>query len=170
MRRLGEWAANPRVPDEDLSGVGLEAARRALRVEGALPLTRPPFVVELRGETNPAVSAAHWSLAESLERLSFLAGVHVVTESAQDGLAAPDGAPLVIASRDAYRHPWQRDWITRARAARPDAILVAMGLPDDRELAGDTFLATYGAGLVNAVAAAERLSGKTLPQPVSPAS
>jgi beta-N-acetylhexosaminidase len=159
--RVAELAAWAR-PEPDATAsqaIGLEAARLAVAATGSFPLEAPPFVVELRGETNFAVGAAHWSLAEPLAALGFLAGSAAL---GPDSGALPDtgGAPLVVAARDAYRTPWQRALLDRLRAAHPDLVLVGMGLPYDRELAGDRFVATYGAAAVNARAAAELLSGR----------
>jgi beta-N-acetylhexosaminidase len=68
------------------------------------------------------------------------------------------GRPLVLAVRDAYRTPWQRDWVDALLAHRPDAVLVALGMPEDAELGGGATLLAFGAAQVNALAAAERLS------------
>lgn len=153
VRALGAWASSPRAVDVD-AGVGLEAARRALLVEGPLPLGAPPFVVHLRSRANPAVGEAHWSLAEPLAELGFLAGSRDVTEGEGDA-RIPGGRPLVVAVRNACRSRWQREWLL----GHPDAVVVALGLPDDRELAGEAFVAAHGAGRANARAAAEALAG-----------
>jgi beta-N-acetylhexosaminidase len=155
VRRLADWASSPRISDEPPNRVGLEAARRALRVEGALPIAKPPFVVELRAQTNPAVGEAHWSLADALAELGFLAGaVSITHERAGDRLPAVD-AQLVVACRDAFRIPWQRGWLERAQ---PD-VVVALGLADDRRLAPHAFVAAQGAGRANTLAAAHALRG-----------
>jgi beta-N-acetylhexosaminidase len=160
--RIAELAAWARPePDPAASqAIGLEAARRAVEATGSFPLEAPPFVVELRGETNFAVGAAHWSLAEPLAALGFLAGSRALGPDA-DGLPDTGGAAVVVAVRDAYRQPWQQALLERLRAVHPDLVLVAMGLPYDRELAGGRFVATYGAAAVNARAAAELLSGRS---------
>jgi beta-N-acetylhexosaminidase len=66
--------------------------------------------------------------------------------------------------RDARRHAWQRVWLQRICAARPDVVVVEMGLPGlpAPDAAGQ--IVTHGAGLVNAVAAAELLLGRTNPE------
>jgi beta-N-acetylhexosaminidase len=153
---LASWAAEPRAGAMDAREVGLEAARRALRAQGRLPLAAPPFVVELRDRSNLAVGAAHWSLADQLAERAFLAGAAEVRNEA-DALPDDGGAPLVVVCRDAYRSSWQQRRLAAVLADRPDAVVVALGLPDDRVLAGETFLAAHGAGRSNLEAVAERL-------------
>jgi beta-N-acetylhexosaminidase len=143
-------------PDPGTSHVGLRAARAALRVRGARPLPAPATVVELRAGTNMAVGNAPWSLAEPLAGFGLLAGLSTVRE----GAAAPGPAagPLVVAVRDAYRSPWQRAWVRELLGRRPDAVLVALGMPDDLDLTDGPAIAALGAGRVNTQAVAEFLA------------
>lgn len=158
-------ASGPAADQRERAGggeLGLDAARRAVRSGGTLPLTRPPYVVELRAEANLAVGDARWGLADALADLGAVAGSVAVEEAGpflDDVLAKAGEAPLVLAVRDAYRQPWQREWLAAALAARPDAVLVALGMPDDRELSGGTWVLAHGAARVNALAAGERLLG-----------
>src|SRR5205085_1536970 len=55
-------AAGPGPGHVPSAGIGLEAARRALRVEGRVQLTRPPLVVELRPEASIAAGPARHGL------------------------------------------------------------------------------------------------------------
>ncbi len=66
--------------------------------------------------------------------------------------------PLVIVVRDAHRHPWQTDLLERLLAARPDGVVVEMGLPGRTDL-GAVHIATHGAARVCGQAAAEVLAG-----------
>jgi beta-N-acetylhexosaminidase len=147
VQRLGAWAADACPSGEDVAELGLDAARRAVWFEGS-PLDRPPFVVQLRDASNLAVGDAHWSLAEPLAELGFLAGSTDIAKS--EDVTVPDGAPLVVAVRNAYRSEWQRAWLAR----HAGAIVVSLGMPED----GAAVLA-YGAGRSNARAAAEALVG-----------
>ena len=145
--------------------MGLEAARRALHAEGDLPLGSPLAVVELAPATNPAVGATAWGLASALAELGALAGAARLRAAPADlrrVLARFDGVPLVVAIRDAHRHPWQQAVLAGVLARRPDAAVVSMGLPADRPAAARTWLAAHGAGRANALAAAERLAGRPL--------
>jgi beta-N-acetylhexosaminidase len=152
-RRLKEWLTghNPGVVDR---AVGLEAARRAVRVTGDLrPLGHHPLVVELESMGNIAVGPTPWGL-------SLWAPDAVRAEGAADEagplLERATGRDLVIVLRDAHRHAAQRALTTALLQARPDAVVVEMGLPFWHP-DGAVHLATYGATEANGQAAAERL-------------
>jgi len=72
-------------------------------------------------------------------------------------LAAAAGRSLVAVVRDAHRDEQTRSLISALLAARPDLILVEMGLPFWRPPEGTSYLATYGASRASAHAAAELL-------------
>jgi beta-N-acetylhexosaminidase len=72
-------------------------------------------------------------------------------------LAAAAGRSLVAVVRDAHRDEQTRSLVTALLAARPDLILVEMGLPFWRPPEGTSYLATYGASRASAHAAAELL-------------
>jgi beta-N-acetylhexosaminidase len=72
-------------------------------------------------------------------------------------LARAEGRPLVVAVRDAYRRPEQAAWLRRLTGLRPDAVTVAVGMPDDLALVPGPALATHGAARVCTQAAAEAL-------------
>jgi beta-N-acetylhexosaminidase len=133
------------------SEVGLEAARRALRVEGEPAVGPSPLVVELVPEASIAAGPAQHGLADHLP------GAEVV-RVAERGRARPDpnGRPLVLVLRDAHRHTWER---AAAEALAEDAVVVETGLPLWRPRRARAYVATHGAGRVNFQAAAERLRG-----------
>jgi beta-N-acetylhexosaminidase len=62
----------------------------------------------------------------------------------------------VVVVRDAHRDPAVRSLVSRLLAARPDTVLVEMGLPLWAPPEGTSYLATYGASRVSAQAAAAR--------------
>jgi beta-N-acetylhexosaminidase len=72
-------------------------------------------------------------------------------------LAAAAGRSLVAVVRDAHRDEQTRSLVSALLAARPDLILVEMGLPLWRPPEGTSYLATYGASRASAHAAAELL-------------
>ncbi|HST25191.1 MAG TPA: glycoside hydrolase family 3 protein [Gaiellaceae bacterium] len=137
VARLAEWAGRP-APVEVTPGIGLEAAKRALRVEGDVRLVGPASVVELRPAPNMAAGPHEHSLAALL-----------------DG-GRRDGR-LVIVLRDAHRHEWERSEAERLLGEHPDAVVVETGLPLWRPATAGAYLATNGAGRANLEAVAERL-------------
>jgi beta-N-acetylhexosaminidase len=72
-------------------------------------------------------------------------------------LAAAAGRSLVAVVRDAHRDEQTQSLVSALLAARPDLILVEMGLPFWRPPEGTSYLVTYGASRASAHAAAELL-------------
>jgi beta-N-acetylhexosaminidase len=140
-------AAGPGARHVPGTGVGLEAARRALRAEGAVELVRPPLVVEFRPEPSVAAGPARHSLGDVL-------GAETVSPT--EALAHGE-RQIVLVVRDAHRHEWQRDAAQQVLAAAPDAVVVETGIPLWRPSGGAGYVATNGAGRVNLEAAAEVL-------------
>jgi beta-N-acetylhexosaminidase len=166
---LASWVGT--VTDDSAAdpGLGLEAARRAIRVtvapgERSLPLTAAPHVVEFRPEMNQAVDrSTPWGLGAPLTDLMPGTTVAVFTPADAERLSeiALDpaaGRPLVLVVRDAHRHEWMSAALDRILAARPDVGVVEMGLPDGPSR-GAFHLATHGATRVTGQAAAEVLAG-----------
>ncbi|SEL00323.1 beta-N-acetylhexosaminidase [Blastococcus sp. DSM 46786] len=149
--------------DEASGGVGLRAARSARRARDLSPLAAPAVVVELRAAANMAVGAARWSLADPLRELGRLDTLVTVADDdpTPDAVVADAaGRPLVVAARDAYRSPWQERWLRRLTELRPDAVTVALGMPDDLRLVPGPALAVHGASRACTRAAAEALAGR----------
>jgi beta-N-acetylhexosaminidase len=153
--------------------LGLTAARRAVHITTAnadqslLPLTAAAHVVEFGAAVNMAIgSETPWGVGEPLARL--LPGTTTVrltadaqpdaTRLGEVALAPAEGRPLVVVVRDVHRHPWMARALHTLLAARPDTIVVEMGVPATR--AGEVHLATYGASRANGQAAAEALAGR----------
>jgi beta-N-acetylhexosaminidase len=156
-------AANAKANSPAVQDIGMFAARRAVRAQGSVVLPSAAVVVNLSAPANLAVGQAHWSLAEQLETFQLLASELTVTEDGPDveqALAQLSGGRAVLVVRDAYRRPWQREWTQRFLAARPETVLVAIGMPDDEKLATGPTLCTFGASSVNLKAAAELLAGR----------
>jgi beta-N-acetylhexosaminidase len=130
------------------TGVGLEAARRALRTEGAVALTRPPLVVELRPEPSVAAGPASHGLGDVL-------GAETVSPA--EALAHAE-QQVVLVLRDAHRHEWEREAAEQVVAAVPDAVVVETGIPLWRPPRAAGYVATNGAGRVNFEAVAEVLT------------
>jgi beta-N-acetylhexosaminidase len=119
---------------ETLAGLGAEAARRALRVEGHLPgPVTGAHVVELDRPENIAAGPVPWGLAAALARLDPSATSTRVAEGDEAAAAAAltraHGRQLVVVARDAERRPLQATALRTLLSARPDAIVVDMGWP-----------------------------------------
>ena len=71
-------------------------------------------------------------------------------------LAAAAGRTLIIVVRDAHRYPVAAAAVEEMLAARPDAVVLEMGLPVWRPVSG-SYVASYGAARSNSRAAAEIL-------------
>jgi beta-N-acetylhexosaminidase len=154
-------------------GIGLAAARRALRLTGALPEPRDPVVVEVEPIANMAAGDARWGLDAWVPAGSLrVAAAPDPGAAASRALKAATGRSLILVVRDSHRSPATRSLVTAVLAERPDTILVEMGLPYWQPPAGayQAYLATYGASRANAQAAAELLGLTDLRHPVAPRS
>ncbi|MFJ5029315.1 glycoside hydrolase family 3 protein [Streptomyces sp. NPDC088560] len=167
VRDLARWTAEARTagpataPDP---AIGLIAARRALRVTrtGAVaPLDTPVHVAQFEPARNIAVGdQTPWGPATELRRLlpgsttGTITGSRTGDDAAAQVLAAADGRRIVAVVRDEHRHPWMGAALDTLLAARPDTIVVEMGLPQAAPR-GALHIATYGAARVCGVAAAE---------------
>ena len=158
--RISKLAARfPAVPSGDsaeLEELGVEAARRAVRVVGAGRLPAgAPVVVQLDPEPTIAVGYTRWGLA------GLLPGATELRVGPDDPLPSlPAGRPLVIVARDAPRVGWVGRAVDGLLAAHPGAVVVEMGLPGRAPVppaAG--WIATGGASAASARAAAELLLG-----------
>jgi beta-N-acetylhexosaminidase len=134
--------------------VGLQAARRALRLSGAPPVLVNPLVIEIEPIMNMAAGEFHWGLSGWVPTDSVL---RVVPDGSADKVVeAAAGRGLILVYRDAHRSTATQRLLQAVLAERPDAVLVEMGLPYWQP-AAKTFLATYGASRASSEAAAELL-------------
>ncbi len=159
--RLAGAASAPAPGDVDRK-LGLEAARRALRSNGDVRVVAPPVVIELvSGGGGGAGRLAGSVLDELVTGEPATRGVRLSSPSPELGelLAQADGGPLVVVVCEPHRHGWQRALLERVRAARPDAIVVVLGVPDPEPLDAPVLVAN-GSARVAAAAAAERLLGR----------
>ena len=134
--------------------IGLVAARRALRRSGPVPSSLAnPFIVEVEPEENMAAGRFAWGFDQwaHTERIDPAAGDGAAASTI---LAAAAGRSLVLAVRDART---AASLVADVLAARPDAVIVEMGVPGWTPPESTAYLATYGASRVCAQAAAEAL-------------
>ncbi|MEV7067276.1 glycoside hydrolase family 3 protein [Streptomyces collinus] len=184
VRALALWAGTAGTagrPAEGTHGteIGLHAARRALTVTAApglgdpatfKPLTEPPYVAALTPVANIAVGdETPWGIAAELIHLlpgtvtgSFSAGDGPESEAGENaGRAALQAAGprrIVAVVRDEHRHPWMASALDALLAARPDTVVVEMGVPQAAPR-GALHIATHGAARVCGRAAAEVIAG-----------
>jgi beta-N-acetylhexosaminidase len=188
--RLHEAAERNRSVEAE-PGVGLEAARRALRIRGEIkPFTSPAYVVEFSPLVSIAVdTSTQWGLIRPVsELLPGTNGTRVMAPTAGTEsvglmtvpvvdhdhridvapiLAEAFGRPLVLAVRDLDHNAWMARAVDAIVAERPDSVVVEFGLPygraDELVARGVTVVATYGAARVCGLAAAEALTGRQAP-------
>ena len=174
VRELARWASDQAGTRSAVGGTareaagrdpGLEAARRAVRVTagegGGAPLAEAPFVAVFAPAANIAVGdQTPWGLATELQRA--LPGTDTAAFTGLDaGPRALDAAGhrrIVAVVRDEHRHPWVSSALDALIAARPDTVVVEMGVPQAPPR-GALHIATYGAARVCGTAAAEVLTG-----------
>ena len=106
------------------------------------------------GDLDPGARAG--SLDGAADQLDRVVGpVRVTAHLGYPAAAA--GRSLVAVVRDAHRDQNTRALVNALLAARPDLVLVEMGLPLWRPPEGTSYVATYGASRASAHAAAEML-------------
>ncbi|MCA6093717.1 glycoside hydrolase family 3 protein [Streptomyces sp. SCA3-4] len=168
VRSLAAWTSGAGAAREGAAPapeVGLEAARRALRVTaspGWAPLSAPVHVAAFTPLANIAVGdETPWGVGAELVRL--LPGTETGTygpgsAGAEAVLAAAGERRVVAVVRDVHRHAWMAAALGTLVAARPDTVVVEMGL-NEAPPAGALHVATHGAARVCGVAAAEVVAG-----------
>ncbi|SEM28216.1 glycoside hydrolase family 3 protein [Streptacidiphilus jiangxiensis] len=173
VRAFAAWSTRlgRTVPTDTIRGdIGFAAARRAIRLSGpaddVLPIAAAPHVVELVPTTNLAIGKeTPWGVATPLrERMPGTTFVRVGEGQLASGGPVLDelvlkpsvGRPLVVVVRDASRLPWMGAALDELVRARPDAIVVEMGLPGAKR-PGAVHIVTHGATTASGVAAAETL-------------
>jgi beta-N-acetylhexosaminidase len=161
--RLAEWRKQQSGMPARNTGIGLIAARRAIRVEGSVRIDGSPVVAQLSSTPSQAAGVVPWGLADPLTRLG--ARVTALELDAPPGdlediLREASSRSLVLVVKNLHRHPWMAALTEAVLAQRPDAILVEMGLPACRPAAAAAYVATHGASRVCGIAAAEVLLGR----------
>lgn len=169
VRALAHWTsvsgAAERSGGAPGTEIGLVAARRALTVTRgeayAAPLTEAPYVAAFTPMANIAVGdETPWGVAAELERL--LPGTQTGSFTGADAgalaLAEAGERCIVAVVRDAHRHTWMAESLDTLLSARPDTIVVEMGVPQS-PATGALHIATHGAARVCGLAAAEVITG-----------
>ncbi|MEV4872960.1 glycoside hydrolase family 3 protein [Streptomyces syringium] len=169
VRALARWTSGAGADKEEgtgsAPGVGLTAARRALRVTATgpyEPIAGPAYVAAFTPVANIAVGdETPWGVAAELARL--LPGTETGTygrdaAGTEEVLRAAGDRRIVAVVRDAHRHPWMAQALGALVTARPDTVVVEMGL-NQAPSVGALHIATHGAARVCGLAAAEVIAG-----------
>ncbi|MET9498947.1 glycoside hydrolase family 3 protein [Streptomyces sp. NPDC006552] len=144
--------------------IGLVAARRALRVtrgEYAPAVTGPVHVAAFSPVANIAVGdETPWGVGPELARLlpGTTTGSYTGPDAGATALAEAGERRVVAVVRDEHRHAWMSEALDTLLAARPDTVIVEMGVPGAAPR-GALHIATHGAARVCGVAAAEVIAG-----------
>jgi beta-N-acetylhexosaminidase len=161
--RVALWRSKQPAPPAPDPAIGLEAARRALFVEGSVRIGRNPVVVQVRATPSQAAGVVPWGVAGPLSRLGAQVSAIELDRPPEnlDGiLEAAAGRSLVLVVKNLHRHPWMAALADDLLANRPDAVTVEMGLPACRPAGAAAYIATHGAARVCGIAATEVLTGK----------
>ncbi|MFF4883607.1 glycoside hydrolase family 3 protein [Streptomyces nigra] len=166
VRELARWTtATTADAAEARPDIGLVAARRALRLTGAgsfTPLTGAPYVAAFTPVANIAVGdETPWGVAAELAGLlpGTRTGSYTGEDAARAALEAAGDRRIVAVVRDEHRHPWMATALDDLLTARPDTIVVEMGVPQATPR-GALHIATHGAARVCGRAAAEAIAGQ----------
>ncbi|MEV1062532.1 glycoside hydrolase family 3 protein [Streptomyces sp. NPDC050263] len=174
VRALARWAATEaktgaaHTPEgaahAGRADIGLVAARRALRLTGGdvfTPLSEAPFVAAFTPVANFAVGdETPWGVAAELLRLlpGTETGSFAGVDAGHAALVAAGERRIVVVVRDEHRHPWMATALDTVLTARPDTVVVEMGVPQAPPR-GVLHIATHGAARVCGRAAAEVIAG-----------
>lgn len=154
---LAAWrAAQPAPTEASDRAVGLEAARKALRVEGDVRVGDDVDLIQLNPASTMASGVIPWGLAEPLRARGARVDRHDLDGPGDVVRVAPPKS-LVLTVRNLHRHEWEQHVADAVLAARPDAVVVEMGLPGCRPNGAKNYIATFGAARVCATAAAEMM-------------
>jgi beta-N-acetylhexosaminidase len=139
--------------------LGLDVARKALRIQGSPRLDGPPLVVDVRTDPNIAAGPMPWGLGSHLTEL--VPGTKAITVSG-DGLdtileAAQGFRSVVVVTREAHRYPPVRALLDGLGESTVDFIRVETGAPGPDTGDGDR-IDTFGGSYVSLRAAAEYLA------------
>ncbi|MEV4396160.1 glycoside hydrolase family 3 protein [Nonomuraea sp. NPDC049607] len=156
VRALRAWFGASETVAAEQNGVGLHAARRAVRLTGETEPLVEPLVIEVDTPPTIAVGTVPWGVGPWLPDAEI---VRVEPEAADVPtlLAKAANRSLVIVVKDAHRYQASQELVSALVAARQDATVIEMGLPVWRP-GSAAYIATYGAARANAQAAVELIT------------
>ena len=133
-------------------------ARRTLHVTGAIGLGSGPVHV-ITCSPSPSIPAGTvpWGICDALRRCRDDVEEVLVAEH-HPALDVPTDGSVVLVLRDAARHAWQRETEAVVVAARPDVVVVELGLPAVPAPTNAARITAYGASRSSATAVVELLT------------
>ncbi|TMR10201.1 glycoside hydrolase family 3 protein [Nonomuraea turkmeniaca] len=166
--RLRAWFGSETGVQDDTADVGLDAARRAVRLDGSAGPLTDPLVVEVDTPPTIAVGEVPWGVSPWLPQ-GEVVRVAPAEAAVDQLLERARNRSLLVVVKDAHRHAASRTLVSALLSARPDTVVVEMGLPIWRP-GSAVYLATYGAARANARAAMELLTNGQRPRAATIAS
>ncbi|MGP3957229.1 glycoside hydrolase family 3 protein [Nonomuraea sp. 3N208] len=166
--RLRAWFGSGADAQDEPADVGLDAARRAVRLDGSAGPLTDPLVVEIDTPPTIAVGDVPWGVSPWLPEGEVIR-VTPAEAVADRLLERARDRSLVVVVKDAHRYADSRALVSTLVAARPDTIVIEMGLPIWRP-GSAAYLATYGAARANTRAAMELLTNGQRPRAAAIAS
>ena len=161
VEETARWASAAGADGAPDRGAGSVAAARAVRARGNVDAGARPFVVELVPEPSIAAGAASYAIGDAVRTRRPGTRAVRLREPTADLRRLLRGAGddrVVLVLRDATRHPWQQAAARDLLAARPDTVVVELGLPGRLPEGAAASIETHGAGRVNLEAAAALLA------------
>ncbi|MFC7278099.1 glycoside hydrolase family 3 N-terminal domain-containing protein [Paractinoplanes rhizophilus] len=153
---LARWSATPHARGDHDAGLGIAAARRAVRVEGSPAALASPLVVQLSSGHSIAEGRVPWGLRPHLGGTEQVEVAAAATSPAAL-IERAAGRPIVVVGRHLHRSGDSRSLVEKLATAHPVGV-VEMGWPSLWRPAGcRAFVTTHGASLANGRAAAEAL-------------
>ncbi|WP_163543600.1 glycoside hydrolase family 3 protein [Occultella kanbiaonis] len=164
IEALRSWIAQQRAahattPITDRAAV--DVARDACEVHGDVAL-RPGstvVVVDGRAGRNEAAGAVPDPVAAALAERRSITAITAAGTASGDVLDAARDAQLVLVLDQPHLHDVERDLLGSVLAARPDAVVVRLGWPDELASAPARMVTTYGSGAASGRAVADLLGG-----------
>ncbi|NRQ37034.1 glycoside hydrolase family 3 protein [Nonomuraea sp. NN258] len=153
---LRDWFGAGEQAAAEQNVVGLHAARRAVRLTGATEPLVEPLVIEVDTPPTIAVGDVPWGVGPWMPEAEIIR-VKPADAVIPELLAKAADRSLVVVVKDAHRYAASQELVSALVSARPDAIVIEMGLPVWRPDSA-AYIATYGAARANAQAAVELLT------------
>jgi beta-N-acetylhexosaminidase len=147
----GDEAAGAVEASGSTQELALSVARRVLEPHGSPRVAVTPLhLLDLRGSPNIAAGPRPSGILAALRRRLGDVTVHHVTAQPETlfaltrALAEAEGSSLVVLTASPHRSTGRQGLLDTVVRARPDAVVIATGLPDGRDRLGEHWVRTWG--------------------------